>query len=129
MNQIEYTLLVQRILFALTGLSFFGICSTLVFINPYQSSYGIWLVLFCVFLGLNGVISLLWFWWVFAIKKQILLASQVNDILYISLITSSVSIVIISLYHTQQLNRLNFAVVLAMYILYILWNITIDESA
>lgn len=78
MNQIEYTISLQRILAITSGLSFFSLCLMLVFTSPFESINYIWLLFFTVWILLTTIFSLIGYWWVFTIKKDIISILQSN---------------------------------------------------
>lgn len=78
MDQIEYTISLQRIL-AITGaIGFFSLCLVTVFNSPYDNKNYIWLVLLLIWTVLTAIFSLIGYWWVFAIKKKIISILESN---------------------------------------------------
>jgi len=121
MNQVEYTLLIQKIFLIAAGASFLGICSVLVFLDPYDNSLYVWGFLILFYILLMSLISLLVFWWYFGLKKEILSINQVNSILYQSSVSAIVAVTMIVLNQTNQLNPVSVGIVVVIYIVYWLW--------
>ena len=82
MDQVDYTLLCERIIALIGGIAFFGICALLGFADPASTQIHLALFLFCLVMLSVSVISMLGFWWVFSIKKQILDKDQVNKLIF-----------------------------------------------
>ena len=106
MNQIEYSISLQRILAISGGIAFFCLCLALIFTSPLDNSNYIWLMLTLIWFILTVIFSLIGYWWVFSIKKQII------SILHSNLIVSKSSFISLSLvyllvsYLSQNLNIL-----------------------
>lgn len=127
MNPIQYTVRLQRIVALMVGVSFLGLSAVLTFTNPYDPNSGVfafWLFLAVVFVFLACTTLLLAFWWVFAVQKQILMVSQVNQLVYQSLVSSAFLLTAFILNHTQNLNIVNFLVLLAVFAMYYWWSKT-----
>jgi hypothetical protein len=121
MNPVEYTLLTQRLFAILTGLSFVGLSAILVFLDPYQNSLYIWAFLAVFLIFLTGIITLLAFVWFFTIRKEILSITQVNQVIYQSLISSAVVVFAVVMNQTQQLNIWTAILLIVCYLFYFLW--------
>jgi hypothetical protein len=121
MNPIDYTLTLQRILAILTGVSFFSIISILVFLNPAENFWYIFVFLAFLSVFFTSIITLVSFWWVFSIRKKVLRVSQVNDIVYQSIILSMILIFVLVLNQTEQLNLFTVVSLLTTYFFYHLW--------
>ena len=74
MNQVDYTLSLQRILLLIGSISFFTLVLVGFFISPIQNPE--YLLLIWVFLA--SIFSLLGYWWVFNIQKEIISIKQSN---------------------------------------------------
>ncbi len=121
MNPIEYTLNIQRLSFLLSGLSFLGLCCCLVFLDPYTNSLYIGILLALLAIFSSCVLNLVLFWFILAFRKEILAINQVNNILYSSLMASSLLILLLAASETNQLNIWVIASTLMSYGLYQLW--------
>lgn len=126
MNQVEYTLLIQKIFLIATSGSFLGLSALLVFVDPYDNPSYIWAFLFLLLIFLSGLITLLFFWWFFSVRKKILTISQVNNSIYQSVVSATVIITLIALNQTDQLNLISAMVVGSLYLLYWFWSATED---
>jgi hypothetical protein len=121
MNPVEYTINLQRFLLLSCGFSFVGLSSLLVFVDPFENKVYIWAFLAVVAVFLTSIVSLLAFWWFFTIRKQILPIYQVNQLVYQSMMTSAVVILLLVMQQTAILNLWTGVLVLVIYILYELW--------
>lgn len=121
MNPVEYTLNLQRVLVILASLGFVSLSLILVFLDPNQNSLYIWIFLTILLIFSTSVISLIAFWWFFSVKKEILSVVQVNNLIYQSLITGGVLILLLVMNQTKLLNIWTALLVLVTYIFYQLW--------
>jgi hypothetical protein len=121
MNPVQYTLNVQRTLLIATSLGFIGISAILVFLNPYENEQYVWLLLGVLSIFLASLLSLLSFWWFFSIQKRILTIIQVNQLVYQSIITSGVLVLLLVMQQTRQLNIWSGVLVFIVYFFYELW--------
>jgi len=78
MNQIEYAISLQRILAITGGLAFFSLCLIAVFTSPFAGENYVWLFFLTLWILLTTVFSLIGYWWVFVIKKDIISILQSN---------------------------------------------------
>jgi hypothetical protein len=121
MDPVEYTLNLQRLFVILAGLSFAGGSAMLVFLDPKVNSLYVWGFLGLCLIFLTSLISLLAFWWFFSIRKEILTIVQVNQVVYQSLISASVLVLLLVMQQTGQLNFWSGCLVLIVYMFYELW--------
>lgn len=121
MNVVEYTLAIQKLFTVLTGLSFVAISAQLVFLDPNSNALYIWSFLLSIVIFLCSVISLLAFWWFFSVRKEILSIQQVNHLIYQSLISTCLPVLLIVMNQTGQLNFLSGILILVAYAIYFLW--------
>lgn len=119
MQPIEYTLNFQRILLTILGISFLGICTLVVFFDPFSQFFAFWLLLanFVVVIAIIQIFLL--FWWYFFVKKVIFTISQVNLLAYQSLTLSFLLTYLLILWHTGSLNNFSFAMIIFMTSLYL----------
>ena len=121
MDQVEYTLLCERIIALGGGLAFFGICALLGFADPSQTQIYLGLFLVCLAILTFAVISMFCFWWVFSIKKQILDIDQVNKLLFRSSTISVAAVLVVVLNFTGNLNPLNLLLLALGIVFYYVW--------
>lgn len=121
MNPVEYTLNLQRLFVILAGLSFAGVASMLVFLNPNDNSLYVWGVLILGLVLLTSFISLMAFWWFFSVRKEILSIPEVNQIVYQSLVSGAALILLLVMQQTGQLNFWSGMLILAVYAFYEVW--------
>jgi len=121
MNPVEYTLNLQRVLVILGALGFVSLSLILVFLDPNQNSLYIWVFLSILLIFSTSLISLLAFWWFFSVRKEILSVNQVNNLVYQSLITGAIVVLLIVMNQTKQLNIWTAILVIITYIFYQLW--------
>jgi hypothetical protein len=122
MNPVVYTLNLQRFLFLVCGISFISLSAVLVFLDPYQNGWFIWVFLAAFGIFLSSVISLLVFWWFFTVKKEILTIIQVNSLVYQSMISSGVVVLLLVMQQTNFLTLWTGILVFSVYFLYLVWN-------
>lgn len=121
MNAVEYTLVIQKLFSVLAGLSFIAVCAQLVFLDPFRSNLYVWGILLSALIFITSFLALFSFWWFFSVKKDILRISQVNNLIYNSLISACIPILLIVMNQTKQLNFWSGILVLVAYIIYFLW--------
>lgn len=78
MNQVDYTLSLQRILLLVGSIAFFTLVLVGFFISPAQNPEYLLLVLFLIWVCLSSVFGLLGYWWAFNIRKEIISINQSN---------------------------------------------------
>jgi hypothetical protein len=114
MNQIEYAVSLQRILAIASSIAFFSLCLVLIFTSPFVSPVYIWLVLFLLWLILSSIFSLIGYWWVFSIRKEII------SILEANLVVSKSSFLALSLVYlltNYNSKSINFWLVISLFLL------------
>ena len=121
MDQVDYTLLCERIIALIGGGAFLAICFILGFTDPSQTQFFLVLFLVNLYLLVFAVTSMIGFWWVFSIKKQIIDIDQVNKLLFRSGTISLVAIFILVLNFTSNLNLLSLLFIILAFILYFIW--------
>ncbi len=121
MNTVEYTLAIQKLFAVLAGLSFVAISAILVFLDPTINNLYVWGLLLSALIFLTSFLSLFAFWWFFSVKKEILSIVQVNHLIYQSLVSSCIPILLIVMNQTGQLNFWSVVLVFVAYIIYFLW--------
>jgi len=119
-DPIDYTLKVQRIIFILASLSFFGLTFIVSFLDPFLDA-NFWLFIFVCITFLSCLFSLLFFWWVFSIEKKILTILEIQKLLYHGFFLSLVTVTLLVFYITNTLNSTSFLGILVSYILYRNW--------
>ena len=121
LDPVEYAIILQRVFFAVLGVSFILIVLLMVIFDPTVSTFYIYAFLILLYLFLFSGISLLSFWWFFSIKKSILSPGQINQLIGQSLISSIVLVTLVVMHQTKQLNIYSGGVLLLSYGLYQLW--------
>ncbi len=122
MDPIEYTLALQRFLIVTTGISFISLVLVLVWIDP-TTNPTLYLpgFLVLVFVFLACIIALMSFWWVFSIQKRVLAITEVNRVVYQSIISSIIVVFFLVLSQTGELNILTSSAIIFSYLLYQAW--------
>lgn len=121
LGPVEYTIFIQRIFFVGAIISFIAFILMMVLLDPTQSIYYMYAFLILLFLFLISIISLIAFWWVFSIRKQILTVYQVNQLVGQSVISSAVVITTLVMHQTKQLNLWTGLFIIGCYGLYQIW--------
>jgi hypothetical protein len=121
MDQVDYTLLCERIIALIGGGAFLALCFILGFTDPSQTQFFLVLFLVNLYLLFFAVTSMVGFWWVFSIKKQIIDIDQVNKLLFRSGTISIVTILILVLNFTGNLNLLSLLSTALALVCYLIW--------
>lgn len=121
MNQVEYTLMLQRVCMVCTGLSFVAMSGLLVFTDPNTNPAWVWFFLGLLAVFLTGFFSLLCFWWYFGLRKEILAIPEVNQLVYQSCVSATVLVFALVLQQTGQLTIWTGSLIAAVYAIYWLW--------
>jgi hypothetical protein len=121
MDPVKYTLKIQQFSLIAAAVCFVGVGIGLTSLDPFTSQWAVWAVLTVLFVGLTALMTLLSFWWAFSVKKEILNITEVNQVVYQSLIASALVIFILVLQITRQLNTWLLIMSLTMYAGYQMW--------
>jgi len=121
MNPVEYTLIWQRILVILAGVSFLTGTAIVAFLDPTVNFSFVYLFLAVLFVFLSSILILVAFWWFFSIRKEILTIDQVNRLIGQGVISSAFLIFFLVMQQTQTLNLWNGLIMILIYILYQIW--------
>lgn len=121
MDQVDYTLLCERVIALVGGAAFLAICFIIGFTDPSQSQLYLVLFLLSLFLFVFAITSMVGFWWVFSIKKQILDIDQVNKLLFRSGTVTLLGILVLVLNFTSNLNLLTLLFVIFGLVCYFIW--------
>lgn len=97
MNQVDYTLSLQRVLLLTGSISFFTLVLVSFFVSPIQNPEYIFLILFLIWVFLTSIFSLLGYWWVFNIRKEIISIKQSNLTAWQGAFQSSLVVVYLTL--------------------------------
>ncbi len=120
-DPIEYTLRMQRIMLILAGLSFLFVASILAFLDPFESKNNVWLALLFLTSLATAINTLVNFWWVFSIKKELLTIREVNKLVYQSFALALVYFMLFIFYLADELSVINFLGTVVVYIFYRFW--------
>jgi hypothetical protein len=122
MNPIKYVKKLRIWLGFATIFSFivgFFIVSSL---DPYLNNLYIFAFLATMLIFLTCLVSLLGLWWFFDERRKLLRISQINQIIYQSLITSTIAVCTLVLNQTNLLNIVSAMILIGSYLLYQLWS-------
>jgi hypothetical protein len=117
-KSIKYAIIVQNVLFFLTGICILLLSLLMLLANPYTSQFSV--IIFWITLGvlLSSILSYLQFWYFFSLKSQMIETKKINVILTSSLSYSAILVYAIILYLFKDLNYVNVGIVLLM-----LWSV------
>jgi hypothetical protein len=121
MDQVDYTLLCERIIALMGAIAFLCICVILGFTDPAQTQFFLILLLSSITILLFAITSMVGFWWVFSIKKQIIDVDQVNKLLLRSGTISFVGVFVLVLNFTGNLNLLTLLFTILALVCYFIW--------
>jgi hypothetical protein len=122
MNPISYVKNLRRFLLAGGFVSGIGFMTMLIFVDPTLNSYYIYGFLTVLMVFSTSIISLGGLWWFFDENRRLLTLNQINSIIYQSLFTSSVVILLLVMSQTNVLNIFTTLLVAGVYVLYQLWS-------
>ena len=121
MNSIKYIKNLRRWMIGVVLLIFFAGASTVLTLDPTINYLYIFGFLLILLLFLTSSISVVALWWFFDERRRLLTISQINQIVYQSLITSTVVVCVLVMNQTGQLSLASGILVLGCYLLYQLW--------
>ena len=121
MNSIKYIKNLRRWMIGVVLFSFFAGVSTVLTLDPTINYLYIFGFLLILLLFLTSSISVVALWWFFDERRRLLTISQINQIVYQSLITSTVVVCVLVMNQTGQLSLASGILVLGCYLLYQLW--------
>jgi hypothetical protein len=121
MNPIQYVKNLRIWLLFIMITSFVGAAAMIFMLDPTINNLYIFAFLLILLVFLTSFVGILGLWWFFDERRRLLTISQINQIIYQSLITSSVTVCILVMSQTNQLTVVSATIVLGCYILYQLW--------
>jgi hypothetical protein len=121
MNPIQYVKRMRIWLLSILVISFITGSSIVISLDPFINNLYIFAFLLTLFVFLTCLVGLLALWWFFDERRKLLTTTQINQILYQSLITSGVVVTVLVLNQTSQLSFVSITLVLGAYLLYQLW--------
>ncbi|MBC7472100.1 MAG: hypothetical protein H7196_02455 [candidate division SR1 bacterium] len=121
MNPIQYVKRLRIWLASILIVSLVGGFSIVTYLDPLINNLYIFAFLSTLMIFLMSFISLLGLWWFFDERRKLLSISQINQIIYQSLITSAVTICALVMNQTNQLNFTSITILFISYFLYQLW--------
>ncbi len=121
MNPIAYVSLLRKYLMGTGLISFVGIVLLILLVDPTINNLYIVGFLICVMAFLTSFLSLGGLWWFFDERNRLLPLTHINQILYQSLFSSSIVVLMLVLSQTNQLNIITTTLVLFVYLLYQFW--------
>jgi hypothetical protein len=121
MNPIQYVKTLRIWLFISMVLSTLGGVAMVLSLDPTINNLYIFGFLALLLIFLTSFVGVLGLWWFFDERRRLLTISQINQIIYQSLITSCVAVCVLVMNQTNQLNIVSGSIVLGCYFLYQLW--------
>jgi hypothetical protein len=121
MNPINYVKILRLWLVGSMIVSGIGLGALLIFIDPTVNSLNIFGFLIVMMVFFTSIISLGGLWWFFDENRRLLTLNQINSIIYQSLFTSSIVILLLVMSQTNVLNLFTTLLVAGVYVLYQLW--------
>jgi hypothetical protein len=118
MNQVDYTLSLQRILLLVGSISFFTLVLVGFFVSPLENPEYLLLVLFLIWVCLSSVFGLLGYWWAFNIRKEIISINQSNLTVWQGSFQASLTVGYIALNYAKMWQNWMFFGILVGVIIY-----------
>jgi hypothetical protein len=122
MNPIQYVKMLRWYLCGGVGVSGIGLGSMLIFVDPTINSLYIIGFLLLLMIFFTSLIGLFGMWWLFDEKRRLLTIAQINWIIYQSLFSSTIVILLLVMSQTNMLNIFTSFLVGGGYVLYQLWS-------
>jgi hypothetical protein len=122
MNPIQYVKKLRIWLVSIIILSIVGGFFIITFLDPFLNNLYIFAFLATLMVFLTCFVSFLGLWWFFDERRKLLSISQINQIIYQSLITSAVVVCTLVMNQTNQLNFVSVLLLIGSYLLYQLWS-------
>jgi hypothetical protein len=122
MNPIQYVKKLRIWLLLISFLSLSGEFLIVTFLDPLINNLYIFAFLSTLLIFLTCFISFLGLWWFFDERRRLLNITQINQIIYQSLITSVIGVCALVMNQTNQLNIVSAMILLGSYFLYQLWS-------
>ena len=121
MNPIQYVKKLKIWLISASVTSLVGIFIIVTYLDPLVNNLYIFAFLAILMILIMSSVSLLGLWWFFDERRKLLSIIQINQIIYQSLITSSIAICALVMNQTNQLNFTSASILVIGYFLYQLW--------
>jgi hypothetical protein len=122
MNPIRYVKKLRIWLISTLLLSMVGGFFIITLLDPSLNNLYIFAFLSTLMVFLTCLVSILGLWWFFDERRRLLNISQINQIVYQSLITSSIVVCALVMNQTNQLNLISVMILIGGYLLYQLWS-------
>jgi hypothetical protein len=121
MNPINYVKILRLWLLGGMIISGIGLGVMLLFVDPTINLLNVFGFLIVMMVFFTSIISLGGLWWFFDENRRLLTLNQINSIIYQSLFTSSIVILLLVMSQTNVLNLFTTLLVAGVYVLYQLW--------
>lgn len=121
MNPIQYVKRLRIWLVSILIVSLVGSFAIVTYLDPFINNLYIFAFLSILMVFFMSAVSLLGLWWFFDERRKLLSISQINQIIYQSLIVSAIAICVLVMNQTNQLNFTSATILLISYFLYQLW--------
>lgn len=121
MNPIQYVKRLRIWLVSILIVSLVGSFAIVTYLDPLINNLYIFAFLSILMVFLMSAVSLLGLWWFFDERRKLLSISQINQIIYQSLIVSAIAICVLVMNQTNQLNFTSATILFISYFLYQLW--------
>jgi hypothetical protein len=122
MNPIRYVKKLRIWLISTLLLSMVGGFFIITLLDPSLNNLYVFAFLSTLMVFLTCLVSILGLWWFFDERRRLLSISQINQIVYQSLITSSIVVCALVMNQTNQLNLISVMILIGGYLLYQLWS-------
>ena len=107
----KYTQIVTKISIGLIVTSIVGIICLIIAVDPLENNWSIWVLYLLILFGLSSVCVLLHFLFFRIAKREIIFSQTVNDFIFNSLMISCLSLLVIILNYTFQLNLISIGII------------------
>ena len=107
----KYTQIVTKTSISSIITSIIGIICLIIAVDPLENNWSIWVLYILALFGISGICVLFHFLFFRIAKREIIFSQTVNDFIFNSLMVSCLSLLVIILNYTSQLNLISIGII------------------
>ena len=107
----KYTQIVTKTSISSIITSIIGIICLIIAVDPLENNWSIWVLYILALFGISGICVLFHFLFFRIVKREIIFSQTVNDFIFNSLMISCLSLLVIILNYTSQLNLISIGII------------------
>ena len=107
----KYTQIVIKASISSIITSIIGIICLIIAVDPLENNWSIWALYILALFGISSICVLLHFLFFRIAKREIIFSQTVNDFIFNSLMISCLSLLVIILNYTSQLNLISIGII------------------